>query len=467
MNVWGGSLSPDLYRGFQRVLIVQNRIETALEVGEQGRIKAFEQWLDSHECPATGFAEPIASPNIRAIAHMAARTQTTLIEYSLVYDYDLFNQNPWIDKGFDRLYGYATELYIWVVPPQGKVQFRRIYLEKIYQEYGVSLAGLVRNLRKAIARQCDPSSMDDEGKTGLDIPDLLAILYQILIEPIAPWLPDDPSRRVSVIPQDFLFLVPFAALADRQGRPLIEKHTLLLAPAIETLGLPQAPGRSPQPTRSRCALVVGSVKMPRVALEFGEPPLQLPSLRDSETEALAIADFLNVEAFVGDRATKNALLQQWPDAAIVHLATPVFVEDTPGLSETIALSPDNRHNGLCRIWELFAPTPGSTRGRDNPELLVLSGCDPKPGRLQGHHFFWLCWSAIAAGIPSLLLSSWRPPQGSTTPLLLDFYREWQATGDRAISWRRATLAARERNADLAHWAAFVLVESANGGDCTK
>jgi CHAT domain-containing protein len=52
-------------------------------------------------------------------------------------------------------------------------------------------------------------------------------------------------------------------------------------------------------------------------------------------------------------------------------------------------------------------------------------------------------------------------------LLLDFYREWQATGDRAISWRRATLAARERNADLAHWAAFVLVESANGGDCTK
>jgi len=37
-------------------------------------------------------------------------------------------------------------------------------------------------------------------------------LHQILIQPIADLLPTDPKQRVTFIPQETLFLVPFAAL---------------------------------------------------------------------------------------------------------------------------------------------------------------------------------------------------------------------------------------------------------------
>ncbi|GAX41108.1 TPR repeat-containing protein [Tolypothrix sp. NIES-4075] len=62
-------------------------------------------------------------------------------------------------------------------------------------------------------------------------------LHNLLIKPIADLLPTNPNQRVIFIPQDSLFLVPFFALQDANGKYLIEKHTILTAPAIQVLDL--------------------------------------------------------------------------------------------------------------------------------------------------------------------------------------------------------------------------------------
>jgi CHAT domain-containing protein len=50
-------------------------------------------------------------------------------------------------------------------------------------------------------------------------------------------LPTDANAHVTFIPQGALFLLPFPALQDTEGKYLIEKHTILTAPSIQVLDL--------------------------------------------------------------------------------------------------------------------------------------------------------------------------------------------------------------------------------------
>ena len=54
------------------------------------------------------------------------------------------------------------------------------------------------------------------------------------ITPIATELPQDPSQPVIFLPQGDLFMVPFAAIPDGEGKYFIERHTISTAPSIQT-----------------------------------------------------------------------------------------------------------------------------------------------------------------------------------------------------------------------------------------
>ncbi|HEY9652160.1 MAG TPA: CHAT domain-containing protein [Coleofasciculaceae cyanobacterium] len=196
-------------------------------------------------------------------------------------------------------------------------------------------------------------------------------LYQLLIEPIAQVLPKDPSTRVIFIPQDSLFLVPFAALQDKNSTYLIEQHTILTAPAIQVLDLTR---QQRQKSSGNGILVVGNPTMASV----GNPPQPLPPLPGAEREALAIAQLLNTKAITGNQATKTAILQQLPNARIIHLATHGLLDDfkEQGVPGAIALAPSTQDNGLLSSSEILDLTLKA-------ELVVLSACDTGRGRITG------------------------------------------------------------------------------------
>lgn len=62
-------------------------------------------------------------------------------------------------------------------------------------------------------------------------------LYQLLIQPIAQDLSQNETDRIIFIPHGELFLVPFAALVDTNGKYLIENHTILTSLSIQVLDL--------------------------------------------------------------------------------------------------------------------------------------------------------------------------------------------------------------------------------------
>jgi CHAT domain-containing protein len=143
------------------------------------------------------------------------------------------------------------------------------------------------------------------------------------------------------IQQSSLFLVPFAALQGKDGKYLIEKHTILTAPSIQVLQLTREQRQRlgathASPLQGNDALVVGNPIMPSVPPAPGEKPQQLPSLPGAEEEAVAIAPLLNTKAIIGKDATKSAIVQLLPKARIIHLATHGILDDIRGIGSAIA-----------------------------------------------------------------------------------------------------------------------------------
>jgi CHAT domain-containing protein len=278
-------------------------------------------------------------------------------------------------------------------------------------------------------------------------------LHQLLIQPIAQFLPTNPNERVIFIPQNELFLVPFPALQDASGKYLVEKHTILTAPAIQVL---QLTGEKRRSVSGSDVLVVGNPTMPSITPQTGGTPQQLPSLPGAEKEALAIATLLNSKALIGNAATKQAIEQQMPKARIIHLATHGLLDDFKGFGVpgAIALAPSSNDNGLLTSSEILDM-------KLNAELVVLSACDTGRGTITGDGVIGLSRSLITAGVPSVIVSLWSVPDAPTASLMTHFYQNLKQSSDKAQALRNAMLTTMKQHPDPKDWAAFTLIGEAN------
>lgn len=439
------------YNLLQQILIAQNNYPAALEIAERGRARAFVELLAQRLSPQVALSSTVNSqpPTIDQIKQIAQAQNVTLVEYSLVPD-DEFKV-----QGKQR--GTASELYIWVVQPSGNVAFRRVDLKALRQQQNISLEQLVTSSREA---------MGVEGRAGLAVvftsrpgqPERLKQLHQWLIEPIADLLPTEPNAPIIFIPQDFLFSVSFAALQDTSGQFLIEKHTILTAPAIQILDLThqqqqRLTAQQRKPLQGKDVLVVGNPTMPK--LQLGDTVQQLPPLPGSQREAEAIAKLLNTKALIGDQATKVEIVQQLPNARLVHLATHGLLDDIKqlGVPGAIALAPSNNDDGFLTAGEII-------NLKLNAELIVLSACHTGQGDITGDGVIGLSRSLIAAGVPSAIVSLWAVPDAPTSLLMTEFYRYFQQNSNKAQALRNAMLTTMKKHPNPRDWAAFTLIGEA-------
>jgi CHAT domain-containing protein len=294
-------------------------------------------------------------------------------------------------------------------------------------------------------------------------------LHQTLIQPIADLLPTNPEARVIFMPQSSLFLVPFPALKDEQGKYLIEKHTILTAPSIQVLELTRKQRENLPPlTKGGTGgvnLVVGNPTMPSVPPYPGEKPQQLAPLPGAEAEAKAIAPLLNTQPLIGNQATESAVKQLLPKARIIHLATHGLLDDIRGIGSAIALTPDSSSsplgkggqeggNGLLTAEEILDL-------KLNAELVVLSACDTGRGRITGDGVVGLSRSLIASGVSSVIVSLWAVPDTPTASLMTEFYNNIQQRQlDKAQALRQAMLTTMKQHPNPRNWAAFTLIGEA-------
>ncbi len=294
------------YRLLQRVLVAQNKANQALEIAEWSRARPLVELLVRREQARIAHRPvPSRSLSLDEIKQIARTQRSVLVEYSIVGREIRVLGNEPEDQ---------AELFIWVVKPTGEVVFRQVGLTALRQapsENDSAVTDLVRRSRYALGlggrglvfqERREPLSRThgSAGARGELYPELQA-LHRLLIQPIADLLPDNPEAHVTFIPQGPLFLVPFAALQDRAGTYLVEKHTILTAPSIQVLALTEGQ-RQRLGTRDlaslpdRDVLVAGNPVMPRFSPEPGQPPQPLADLPGAEQEAKAIARLLGTRA---------------------------------------------------------------------------------------------------------------------------------------------------------------------------
>ena len=416
------------YRTLQKVLIAQKKADSALEIAERMRARAFVELLSS-KLDANPKQQLDTAPNIAQIKQIAKTQNATIVEYSIIYD-DFKIQGKQQAK--------ESNLYIWVVKPTGEIGFRSVDLSPLNQQK-ISLQNLVFDNLSSISSQSSPNAKNLN----------LHQLYQSLIQPIADLLPKKQSERVIFIPQTELFLVPFPALRDEHGKYLIEKHTILTAPEIQVLDLTHKQ-RQQVAGKNKDALVIGNPTMPKIASYPGEPLKQLPTLPGAEIEAKEVAAILKTDAIIGNQATKAAILSMLPKARIIHFATHGILDDLRGLGSAIALAPSDKDNGLLTAEEIL-------NLKLNAELVVLSASNTGRGRITDDGVIGLSRSLISAGVPSVIVSLWSIPDAPTVSLMTDFYQRLQQGNDKASALRQAMLSTMKQYPEPRDWAGFTLI----------
>ena len=474
------------YQTLQRVLIAQNKPHEALEIAERGRARVFVELLATRLSTQSDVHPSITPPTSQHIQQIAKEQNATVVEYSLIR----FRNDD------------QSRLYIWVIQPTGKIAFRQVDITSLdlplkdliphtRQSIGVRNRGqtqtfipgdLVRlNSDAADYQPWEVVAVNSQSNTLIirqpsweegiiierpisDVVDKatdnrayyshLQQLHQLLIAPIANLLPTNPKSRVIFIPHQELFLVPFPALQDASGKYLIEKHTILTAPAIQVLDLTH---KQRQRVGKGDVLVVGNPTMPQIPLIPGDRPLPLASLPHAQREAEAIAQLFNTQALTGNQARKTTVVENMANARIIHLATHGILDEIWGLGSAIALAPSTNDNGLLTADEILTMNL-------NAELVVLSACNTGQGRITGDGVIGLSRSLISAGVPSVIVSLWTVPDASTASLMQEFYQNLQNNPDQAQALRQAMLTTMGKHPHPRDWAAFTLIGEAEYGN---
>ncbi|BFM40053.1 CHAT domain-containing tetratricopeptide repeat protein [Synechocystis sp. LKSZ1] len=410
-----------IYRLLQLVLVAQNQPEAALEIAERGRARAFADLL-AQQIHSPSFRSTLTAPNLAQIRQTVQREQATVVQYSLINE--------------------ANKLYIWVIPPQGPIQFRQIDLEGLPQP---DLRDTVNRARRAVHRLQAPSP-NPAPVAG----NPLRQLEQLLIEPIADFLPTDPRQAVIFIPQGELFSVPFAALTNAQGQALVERYTIRTMPSLQALALGQdlAQQRHRQ-SPAQLALVVGN---PQLAPALQQPPYNLVPLPHAEAEAQAIAPLLGTRPLLGSEATPTTLTSLVTQARIIHLATHGLLDNfrQGGLPGAIALAPEGDHNGLWTANDIVKLLLKA-------DLVVLSACNTGQGKITGDGVLGLSRAWLTAGARSLVVSLWSVPDEPTALLMTQFYQNLARGQDSALALRQAMLTVKQQYPEPVNWAGFILM----------
>ena len=291
--------------------------------------------------------------------------------------------------------------------------------------------------------------------------DKLEELYSLLFEPVSKHIlhnGDTEVTRLIIIPQGFLFGVPFPALKG-PGFYLIEKLVTSLSPSIYLLQLALQKKLSkliPDVQSNLCVFAVGNPKMPLDEIE------QLPG---AENEVKSILSIVDGKMLCSLDATKNEIVKCLPDFPVVHLATHAILEDSLADHFTSTDIKDESNDFSIKGAIILAKSGPRCSGvltsseikelnLESNELFVLSCCNTARGKVTGDGILGLSRSLMCAGATNMIVTLWPIHDSSTSVLMKNFYSRYRLCRDAPASLRYSMLYHIQQQYKEEHWAAF-------------
>ena len=481
-------LRQDCFTELIDVLLRSNKADEALEVAERGRARAFLDLLEGRRsrrpgdamtagfkpievepAPASAPAAAPAKPQMVAqLPPAGTRAVQVLPRASVIVESSAISPINALPPGLDEIrslvkrsgstfveyYVLPDKLVSWVIHPDGKIETppptvvtRRQLTDKITSAY-----------RSIVAQPKTPAEVRQLAQMRAAN---LAELNQLLVEPVAPYLPKSPEAVITIVPHGPLFSVPFAALMQSNNRFLVEDHTLGYVPAIGVL-------------RATQKLAEESGKEPDRLLAFGNPITKriafLGTLPYAEKEVNHIADLFGkpqstVE--IGQAASKPAFRKLAPTYSILHLATHGLIDEEHPMESALVLAPEGADDGLLAVRDILELPQLKAR------MVALSACQTGRGKITGDGVVGLSRAFVIAGTPSVLVSQWNVDDVLTEYQMVAFYKSYLSKEGKAKALRDAQLKTIEfmehpaegmpaapagsPRANPRYWAAFQLI----------
>ncbi len=264
-----------------------------------------------------------------------------------------------------------------------------------------------------------------------------------------------PPKQLTLLLDEQLHQIPFAALRNADGRLLVERYAIAIAPSASILRDLRAT-EPPQEGRARSVLALADPgiadpsRVPaRALLLEGTSPLEpLPHARE---EARRAAYAPGDTAWFGDEASETALLAADLERyGVLHFATHAIVDGATAQRSAIVLAPGDADG-------LLQPRDIAQLGLSG-KLVVLSACRSAGGQvLSGEGVLGLSHALFSAEAATVVGTLWPIPDDEAMRLFEHFYAELDAgrTVSAALARAQSTLAAE--GAPSTAWAGAVVL----------
>lgn len=257
-------------------------------------------------------------------------------------------------------------------------------------------------------------------------------LYEAILSPF----PIREGKRLQIIPDDFLHLLPFEVLSTSSTGFLIEKTPIAYQHSFQLLNY-----RNPVQSKFTSDFLIGFAP--------SYEGTQFSAIENNLEETQRIVSYHSGEAKVGQEASKRNFVESLADYRIYHLAMHTEQEESNYDQSALVFANEER----LRLNELY-------RMNFPSELVVLSACNTGVGQLQpGEGLSSLARALTFAGVRSSIYSLWEVPDKETSDLMIFFYEEIKngLPKDQALAAaKRRFLAEYPLKNHPIFWAGFVI-----------
>ena len=365
---------------------------------------------------------------------------------------------------------HFDSIYLWILKAGGTTHFQKIegndliareglsqQLEEFFnfRSFGILPEELCedRSLHcfQPESKSCEEDShegsrLGNETKASQGPKMNLPICYKLVIAPVMKFL---EGPEIVIVPDRALYNIPFAALIDETGKYLSETFRIRVVPSLTTLKL-----ISEIPADSHCqtgALIVGNPDVGEV--HFKGKLTNVSRLQCAENEAKMIAKKLGVEPLLGQKATKQAVLQAMNSVALIHIAAHGDAE-----RGEIALAPSFRvPNGIPQEGLYLLTMSDISKVQLRAKLVVLSCCHSAHGLTKAEGVVGIARAFLGSGARSVLVSLWALDDESTEQLMSHFYDHLIAGESAGESLHEAMRWMRSQGYEVNQWAPFILI----------
>ena len=309
-----------------------------------------------------------------------------------------------------------------------------------------SLVGVVSRLVTLLEGGDDPAAV--EGALG-------AALLDSALRSLG-----DSISRLVIVPDGPLHRVPWDALRLADGRYVVDRFAVGLAPSATVAA---TLWRTPRASTGRSQLLAfGDPALPSAVRSTDDETYRsafdaaggLPRLPNSAREAKMVARYADDATLrLGDEASAD-FLERVPLSRfnVLHFATHALVDDRAAMRNALALAPGGTDDdGFVGAGDLAALHLDAA-------LVVLSACRSAGGVVvDGEGVQGLTAPLLSAGAHSVVATMWRISDRRTVPFIESFYSAMARGLPVADALRAAKLEARDHGAPPRDWAAFTAV----------